>query len=47
MITEPDSTSPAWVGVRPRPIRIDGNQVEKVPKSYVRYLENTSQPDLS
>ncbi|MCY1457876.1 hypothetical protein D9M71_752040 [compost metagenome] len=25
-ITEPDSTSPASVGLRPRPMRIDGNQ---------------------
>ncbi|MNE23574.1 hypothetical protein D3C80_1168340 [compost metagenome] len=25
-ITDPDSTNPASVGVRPRPIRIDGNQ---------------------
>ncbi|MCY1463672.1 hypothetical protein D9M71_816020 [compost metagenome] len=25
-ITDPDSTNPASVGLRPRPIRIDGNQ---------------------
>ncbi|MND79994.1 hypothetical protein D3C81_1559480 [compost metagenome] len=25
-ITDPDNTSPASVGLRPRPMRIDGNQ---------------------